>query len=103
VVGHLERLGLNQWDCIRCRDDVARAKPDPDLYLAVALELGVAPAEAVAIEDSPTGCLAARAAGLYCVAVPNRMTADLDFDAADVRLDSLADVSLEAFLKGLRR
>lgn len=103
VVGHLERLGLDGWDCIRCRDDVARAKPDPDLYLAAARELEVTPAQAIAIEDSPNGCLAARAAGLYCVAVPNQMTADLEFDAADVRLDSLADVSLGAFLKGLRR
>lgn len=104
VVGHLERLGLERhWDCVRCRDDVARAKPDPDLYLAVAAELGVAPAEAIAIEDSPNGCLAAKAAGLYCVAVPNRMTAGLDFAAADVRLASLAQVTLPDFLAGIRR
>lgn len=104
VVGHLERLGLGRhWDCVRCRDDVARAKPDPDLYLAAAAELGVAPADAIAIEDSPNGCLAARAAGLYCVAVPNRMTADLDFAAADARLVSLAQVPLPDFLAAIRR
>src|SRR5919201_4918208 len=36
VLGHLARLGLaDGWNCIRCRDDVERPKPDPDLYLSV--------------------------------------------------------------------
>jgi HAD superfamily hydrolase (TIGR01509 family) len=99
VVGHLERLGLGaRWDAIRCRDDVARAKPDPDLYLAAVKDLGVRPAEAVAVEDSPHGCLAAKRAGLYCVAVPSALTSDLDFSAADLRLGSLAELSLDELL-----
>src|ERR1700756_5054131 len=56
VRGHLARLGiLGQFDCLRCRDDVANAKPEPDLYLAVLDCLGVRAAEAIAIEDSPNG------------------------------------------------
>ena len=99
VVGHLERLGLGgEWDTIRCRDDVARAKPDPDLYLAAVADLGVSPPQAVAVEDSPHGCLAARRAGLYCVAVPSALTSGLDFSAADLQLGSLAELPLDDFL-----
>jgi HAD superfamily hydrolase (TIGR01509 family) len=103
VLGHLNRLGIgDEWDCVRCRDDVERPKPEPDLYLAVASCLGVAPVEAVAVEDSPHGVRAAKAAGFYCIAVPNPMTADLDFSEADLRLESLAELPLPSFLRDLR-
>ena len=97
-MGHLERLGLDDWDCIRCREDTARAKPDPDLYLAVLECLGVAPAEALAVEDSLNGLAAAKAAGLFCIAVPCSLTAHMDLSAADLRLGSLAERSLDEVL-----
>jgi HAD superfamily hydrolase (TIGR01509 family) len=95
VSGHLERLGiLDRFDCIRCRDDVAHAKPEPDLYLAVLDCLGVSATEALAIEDSPNGVIAAKRAGLRCLAIPNPITARLDLSQADLMLHSLADMSL---------
>jgi HAD superfamily hydrolase (TIGR01509 family) len=94
VKGHLERLGILEWfECMRCRDDVAFVKPAPDLYLAVVECLGVAPSEAVAIEDSPNGVAAAKAAGLWCVAVPNVITGGLDLSHADVILPTLEGAS----------
>src|SRR5882762_8748714 len=61
VRGHLSRLGiLEKFDCLRCRDDVANAKPEPDLYISVLDCLGVIAAEAFAIEDSPNGVTAAK-------------------------------------------
>jgi HAD superfamily hydrolase (TIGR01509 family) len=100
VLGHLDRLGIGDgWDCVRCRDDVERPKPEPDIYIAVAECLGVRPGEAIAVEDSPHGLRAAKAAGLYCIAVPNPMTADLDFEGADLRLSSLAELPLPALLR----
>ena len=94
VSGHLERLGLlQQFDCVRCRDDVPRVKPAPDLYLAITDCLGVAPAESVAIEDSPHGITAAKAAGLLCIAIPNPITSGLDLSHADLLLPTLAGVS----------
>lgn len=92
VTGHLERLGLDGWDCVRCAGDVERTKPAPDLYLAVLDCLGVAPADAVAVEDSSVGVQAAKAAGLYCVAVPSSLTGGHDFSRADLVLRSLAEV-----------
>ena len=104
VAGHLARLGiLDRFECVRCRDDVEHAKPEPDLYLAVLECLGVQASEAVAIEDSPNGVSAAKRAGMRCVAIPNSITARLDLTAADVTLTSLADVSLRELLENFER
>jgi len=102
VSGHLERLGiLGRFDCVRCRDDVNHAKPAPDLYLAVLDCLGVSPSDAVAIEDSPNGVMAAKQAGMRCVAIPNSITATLDLSQADVLLRSLSDLPLGDLLQRL--
>jgi len=102
VRGHLARLGiLERFDCIRCRDDVAHAKPEPDLYVAVLDCLRVAADEAIAIEDSPNGVAAAKRAGLRCVAIPNSITAHLDLSQADLVLNSLADLSMAELLERL--
>jgi HAD superfamily hydrolase (TIGR01509 family) len=100
VRGHLARLGiLESFDCLRCRDDVASAKPEPDLYIAVLDCLGVLASEAIAVEDSPNGVMAAKRAGLRCVAIPNSITARLDLGQADLVLGSLADVTLAELLR----
>jgi HAD superfamily hydrolase (TIGR01509 family) len=102
VRGHLARLGiLGQFDCLRCRDDVANAKPEPDLYLAVLDCLGVRAAEAIAIEDSPNGVASARRAGMKCVAIPNSITARLDLSHADLILNSLAELTVRQLLERL--
>jgi len=100
VAGHLARLGiLDRFECLRCRDDVANAKPEPDLYLAVLDCLGVDASEAIAIEDSPNGVAAAKRAGMRCVAIPNSITARLDLSEADIRLTSLAELTLGQLLE----
>jgi len=102
VEGYLRQLGLeSRFDCIRVRDDVAKVKPDPELYLQVVEALGVAPEEAVAFEDSPNGALAAKRAGLKCVIVPNELTSRLAFGEHDLRLSSMAEMPLEEVLERL--
>ena len=99
VLGHLRRLGLGEgWAAVVCRDDVARAKPAPDLYLAAAAALRAEATGLLAIEDSPNGIAAARAAGLRCLAVPGPMTRGLDFSLAHAVADSLAELDPERFL-----
>ena len=96
---HLPRLGLVEYfQTIRCRDDVVRGKPEPDVYHAVLAKLGLEGREAIAFEDSSAGSLAANRAGLRCVAVPNDCTRHHDFAHADLRVASLAEVSLNALL-----
>jgi HAD superfamily hydrolase (TIGR01509 family) len=96
VAGHLERLGLlDRFACLTCFDGTLRGKPAPDLYLAVCDSLGVAPADALAVEDSGNGVKAAKAAGLRCVAVPHDLTRDHDLSGADLLVASLAEFPLE--------
>ena len=99
VVGHLSELGLREYfDCIKCVDDVTRAKPDPELYELVLDGLDLGADQVIALEDSPNGVLAAKRAGIFCVAVPNPVTRQLSLDHADLQLTSLADFPLEKLL-----
>lgn len=99
VLGHLERLGLHaHFDAVKTASDVERVKPDPALYLAALDALSLDANEAIALEDSPNGIAAAKAAGIFCVAIPNAMTRDLDVSAADLRLASLATIPLTELL-----
>ena len=81
------------FETIVTSDDVERPKPAPDIYLLVCERLGVDPSEALALEDSSSGVVAAKAAGLTCIAVP--MFAETDVSAADRVIASLEDL-LEA-------
>lgn len=99
VDGHLERLGLTHFfETVKCAEDVARTKPEPDLFLSALDALGVSALEAIAFEDSPNGVTAARRAGLFVVAIPNPTTAPLTFEGESLRLPSMADLALEQLL-----
>lgn len=104
VLRHLERHGLLQaFDRVITREYVERTKPDPALFLKAAEALEVAPAECVALEDSLNGVRAAKAAGMFTIAIPNFLTRHLDLGEADLVLPSLAELGLEQFLHGSRR
>ncbi len=62
-------LGL-RFDAVIGAEHAARGKPAPDIYLAAAKALGVAPAECVAFEDALNGVRSARAAGMDVVGIP---------------------------------
>src|SRR4051812_4893874 len=96
---HLVRLGLfDRFHFLACREDVPSPKPEPDLYKLVLNRLGLRGHEAIAFEDSHTGSLAAKRANLWTVAIPNESTAHHDFSHVDLRVNSLADITLEKLL-----
>ena len=71
----LEVLDLTEaFDFVATKDDVENGKPDPEIYLLVATELGVTPEDCLVIEDSPSGVEAALAAGMKVVAVSTPFT-----------------------------
>lgn len=87
----LRSAGLaDAFDAVVTSDDVERPKPEPDLYLLACQRLGAAPGETLALEDSPSGVAAAKAAGLDCIAVPQY--AETDVSAADRIIDSLEEL-----------
>lgn len=96
VEGHLSRLGLHdRFSFFACRGDTPSPKPEPDLYRLAVNQLGARSHEAIAFEDSASGTLAARRAGLWVVAVPNPCTHEHDLGSAHLRIDSLANVTLD--------
>jgi len=89
---HLKRLERSVgWDAILTADrDPSRAKPNPTMYFEALDVLDVDADEAIVFEDSPNGVRAAKAAGIFVVAVPNNVTRDFGLDEADLVVDSLA-------------
>jgi beta-phosphoglucomutase-like phosphatase (HAD superfamily) len=71
-------------------DDVTHSKPAPDCYLLALQQLGCAPHECIAIEDTEHGLIAAAAAGIQCLAVPTEMSQHHDFQRATAVLPDMA-------------
>jgi beta-phosphoglucomutase len=68
-------LGLTDtFEVVATRDDVEHGKPDPEIDLLVARELGVGPEDCLVIEDSPAGVAAALAAGMDVIAITTELT-----------------------------
>jgi len=100
VIGHLDRLQLtNDFDVIVCEEDTGNHKPSPEPYLEVLRLLKIRSSEAAAFEDSPNGIKAAKAAGIFCIAVPNEITRKLKIQEADIIVNSL-DKLPPGILKG---
>lgn len=99
VEGWLHRHGIrSQFEAVATRDQVKQVKPDPELFLLAARQLGVRPERCVVFEDSANGMRAALAAGMRCVAVPNALTRRLPRPEVDLALASLAERSLADIL-----
>jgi beta-phosphoglucomutase len=68
----LRRAGLeNRFTVMVTGDEVARGKPEPDIYLEAARKLGVPPSDCVALEDSEAGIVAIQRAGMTGLLVPH--------------------------------
>jgi HAD superfamily hydrolase (TIGR01509 family) len=95
----LELLGVRRlFKATVSSEEVARGKPAPDVYLEAARRLGVDPAHTAAMEDSHNGILAAKAAGMRVIAIPNRHFPpdERALEQADLVLDSPAGLTAEA-------
>lgn len=69
---YLEKIGTaDRFDAVVCGDMVTSGKPDPEIYLTAARELGLPPENCTAFEDSPNGLKAARAAGCQVIMIPD--------------------------------
>jgi len=99
VDGHLKHRNLRHYfEALVCKEDTDRHKPDPAPYLAALAALNVAPQDAIALEDSPNGITAARAAGIFAIAIPNAITRQLDLSHADLVIDDFGQYPLDTLL-----
>jgi HAD superfamily hydrolase (TIGR01509 family) len=83
-------------------EQVQRRKPDPEIFLLAARQIGIPAARCVVFEDAPSGVQAAKAAGARCVAVTNSAPA-AQLSVADLVCRSLATVNLDTMRSLLKR
>jgi HAD superfamily hydrolase (TIGR01509 family) len=96
ILAVLDILGLAEtFNIIASGDQVKTGKPAPDIFLKAATLLAQPPSSLLVLEDTAHGVNAAKAAGMYCFAIPNRFTHQQDFSQADRILDSLEELSIE--------
>jgi beta-phosphoglucomutase-like phosphatase (HAD superfamily) len=101
----MHRAWFELFETVVTADDpqVGAAKPAPDIFLVAARRLGIAPADCLVFEDSPFGVTAAKAAGMYAVAVPDSHMPLEQYEHADLILKSLADFPLQKWgLPGMK-
>lgn len=81
-------------------EEVSRGKPYPDVYLATASRLGVAPERCLVIEDSKNGTIAAKDAGMFCIGFrnPNTNEGKQDLSRADMVVDHITEIKLDDWL-----
>ena len=92
----LVALGFMEFfSCVATKENVDRIKPYPDLFLHVADEMNAPPEQCLVIEDAEKGILAADAAGMKCIAIPNEHTRSNDFSKATLVLHSLDEINCE--------
>ncbi len=94
MLSHLEKSGITGYfQKIVTGDMVTHGKPSPDIYLKACEELGAAPEEVIAIEDSFNGIRSASAAGLHPIMVPDQLQPTEEILLlAEAKCDSLLDV-----------
>jgi len=98
VKPHLVRLGIwNQFDTVVTFEDVNECKPSPKIFLKVLERLDVQPHNAIVLEDSENGVLAARRAGIPVIVIPNEVTKNQVFTGAILKLSTLEDLDLKEF------
>lgn len=72
IIEHLTELGIySYFDLVKSGEEVAQSKPNPDVFLAAAKELGIPKENCLVVEDSTNGILAAKRAGMVCIGYNN--------------------------------
>lgn len=82
------------FEVIVTGDTVNQVKPSPDVFLSAIEQMGIDKHKTLVLEDSRNGLLAAKSAGLRCVIIPSTLTRGMDFNEADLIVDSLNATSL---------
>lgn len=96
----LQRLGIAEaFDVVIDAADILNPKPHPEIFLAAANALGVAPADCIGIEDAAAGVTAIKAAGMAAVGIGN----GIELVKADAVLPSIGALRLDTFVRRIRR
>ena len=86
---------VSLFDSIVCAEDITRSKPDPEIFLKAARNLGLAPAQCIVIEDSKLGVEAAKRAGIKCLAFRSPSSGNQDLSKADLIIDDFTKLDIQ--------
>jgi beta-phosphoglucomutase len=90
----LGRLGItDKFDYVVDAATIARGKPDPEIFLKAARELGVAPQDCLGVEDAVAGVASIKSAGMFALGIGHPFV----LTQADVVITSLGDFNLESY------
>ena len=96
IVRAMTELGLvNYFEVLVSGEEVAHSKPAPDVFLAAAERLGVSAQDAIIIEDTKNGSLAARRAGAYVIGFENPNYPAQDLSNADIIVTDYQELTIE--------
>jgi HAD superfamily hydrolase (TIGR01509 family) len=101
IEANLAKIGLRTetWDAVITGEDIIAKKPAPDIFLHAAAKLGIPSSQCVVVEDAVNGVLAAKAAGMRCVAVAQTFPAHL-LGAADLVRSAISDLQVRDLISG---
>lgn len=98
----LKQIGLfDEFDSIVSGSEVEHSKPAPDIFLEAARRIGADPSRCIVLEDAEAGVKAAKSAGMFVIAVPNKYTSHNDFSKADVVVNSLEELNYRKLISML--
>ena len=91
----LQKLNIGEYfELIVSGEQVAKGKPEPDIFLTVSEHYHANPKDCIVIEDSKNGVLAAKAAGMFCVGYYNPSSGEQDLSKADLVIKHFNDFRL---------
>jgi len=97
----LEKLQISEYfDALVTGEEVKNSKPAPDIFIKAAELLGCPPENCAVVEDSANGVLAAKNAGMYCVAYRNISSGKQDLSPADMIINSFEEIGNNLFWLG---
>ena len=101
IEANLTKIGLpvEAWDAVVTGEDIIAKKPAPDIFLHAAVKLGIPASQCVVVEDAVNGVLAAKAAGMRCVAVAQTFSAQL-LSAADLVRSTISHIQIRDLTAG---
>ena len=95
----VEKIGIKQYFKILISgEEIERSKPEPDIFLKAALLLNVNPSECLVVEDSKSGTIAAKKAGMKCIGYQNFNSGNQDLSNADFIVNDIREIDIKKMM-----
>jgi HAD superfamily hydrolase (TIGR01509 family) len=95
----VEKIGIRQYFSILLSgEEIERSKPEPDIFFKAALLLNVNPAECLVVEDSKSGTIAAKKAGMKCIGYQNFNSGNQDLSNADFIVNDIREIDIKKMM-----